>query len=52
MIWANNSASPDSGVITDWPGGTSAALTDNIAALFLGGFLLQAGHLSLQTLQR
>jgi hypothetical protein len=37
-IWANNSASPDSGVITDWPEGTSATLVDNIAPFFLGGF--------------
>ncbi len=29
-IWANNSASPESGVITDFPGGTSATLIDNL----------------------
>jgi hypothetical protein len=29
-VWANNPASPNSGVITNWPGGSSATLVDNI----------------------
>ena len=30
-VWANNPASPNSGVITNWPGGSSVTLVDNIA---------------------
>ena len=30
-VWANNAASPNSGVITNWLGGSSATLVDNIA---------------------
>lgn len=29
-VWANNSASPDSGIITNWPQGSSATLIDNL----------------------
>ncbi len=35
-VWANNSASPNSGVITNWPNGSSATLIDNIGPLFFG----------------
>ena len=33
-VWANNPASPNSGIITDWPVGTSGTLIDNIGAFF------------------
>jgi hypothetical protein len=35
-VFANNSASPNSGIVTDWPEGTSASLVDN--APFFGFF--------------
>ncbi len=34
-VWANNATSPNSGVITNWPGGTSATLIDNIGPVSL-----------------
>lgn len=37
-VFANNSASPNSGIVTDWPGGTSATLIDNLGAPFFGFF--------------
>jgi hypothetical protein len=36
-VWANNPASPNSGIITNWPGGTSSTLTDNIGPVSLEG---------------
>ena len=36
-VWADNSASPNSGVITNWPGGTSGTLVDNIGPISFDG---------------
>jgi hypothetical protein len=37
-VFANNSASPNSGMVTDWPGGSAMTLIDNIGPPFFGTF--------------